>query len=109
FEVNIGASKLLCPNAFSPGDQNGVNDIWKVSYSSLTSFECDIFNRWGVHIIKLTDPSQGWDGRYRGKLVESGVYYYVIRARGTDGVDYKLSGDINVINYSIRSKNSTTE
>lgn len=109
FEVNIGASKLLCPNAFSPGDQNGVNDIWKVSYSSLTSFECNIFNRWGVHIIKLTDPSQGWDGRYRGKLVESGVYYYVIRARGTDGVDYKLSGDINVINYSIRSKNSTTE
>lgn len=102
FTISVGASKLLCPNAFSPGDENGVNDEWKVTYQSLVEFECDIFNRWGVHIIKLTDPSQGWDGRHGGKLVPSGVYYYVIRAKGADGVDYKLGGDINVINYSIK-------
>lgn len=108
FEISIGASKLVCPNAFSPADQNGVNDEWKVSYASIIEFECNIFNRWGVHIIKLTDPSQGWDGRYGGKFVPSGVYYYVIKAKGADGKNYKLSGDINVINSRIKPGTATS-
>lgn len=108
FEISIGASKLVCPNAFSPADQNGVNDEWKVSYASLIEFECNIFNRWGVHIIKLTDPSQGWDGRFGSKFVPSGVYYYVIKAKGADGKDYKLAGDINVINSRIKPGTSTS-
>ena len=28
------------------------------------------------------------------------VYYYVIKARGADGKNYKLSGDINIVGYS---------
>lgn len=97
YNVSIGESRLSCPNAFSPGDSEGVNDEWKVSYRSLVEFECHIFNRWGVQLASLTDPSQGWDGRYKGRLVDPGVYYYVIRARGADGKRYNLGGDINII------------
>ena len=100
YEVYIGESKLDCPNAFSPYGTEGVNDEWKVSYKSIIDFDCHIFNRWGQQMAHLTDPSQGWDGRYKGKLVPSGVYYYVIKAKGTDGKDYKLSGDINILKYS---------
>lgn len=99
YTIQIGESRLECPNAFSPGASEGVNDEWKVSYKSITRFECHIFNRWGVEVAKLTDPSQGWNGRYKGKLVPSGVYYYVLTARGADGKEYKLSGDINIIGY----------
>ena len=99
YEVYIGESRLLCPNAFSPYGSEGVNDEWKVSYKSIIDFDCHIFNRWGQEMIHLTDPSQGWDGRYKGKLVPAGVYYYVIRATGTDGQEYKLSGDINILKY----------
>lgn len=97
YMINIGESRLECPNAFSPGTTEGVNDEWKVSYRSIISFDCHIFNRWGTELAHLTDPSQGWDGRYGGKVVGSGVYYYVIKAIGSDGKEYKLSGDINVI------------
>lgn len=97
YTVNIGESKLECPNAFSPGSSEGVNDEWKVSYKSIVKFDCHIFNRWGNEVAHLTDPSQGWDGRYNGKLVKSGVFYYVITAEGADGKRYKLAGDINVI------------
>lgn len=107
FTVEVGESQLLCPNAFSPGNQDGINDIWKVSYKSIVDFECYIFNRWGVKMATLTDPSQGWDGRYGGKIVNSGVYYYVIKARGSDGKKYNLSGDINIINYK-QSSTSTS-
>lgn len=99
YTVSIGASSLRCPNAFSPGNNDGVNDEWKVSYASIVSFECHIFDRYGRKIISLSDPSQGWDGKYKGKLVPTGVYYYVIKARGADGKDYDLSGDINILNY----------
>ena len=98
YEVSIGESSLLCPNAFSPQSTPGVNDEWKVSYKSLLSFDCHIFNRWGVEMFSFTDPSQGWDGKYKGKYGPAGTYYYVIKARGSDGRDYKLSGDINIIN-----------
>lgn len=99
YQVNIGESSLLCPNAFSPGASEGVNDEWKVSYKSIVSFECHIFNRWGHKMCSLTDPSQGWDGKYHGKVVPAGVYYYTIKARGADGRKYNLSGDINIIDY----------
>ena len=97
YNVSISESRLSCPNAFSPGDSEGVNDEWKVSYRSIVEFECHIFNRWGVKLASLTDPSQGWDGRYKGRLVDPGAYYYVIKARGADGRHYNIGGDINII------------
>lgn len=101
YTISIGTSSLKCPNAFSPNG-DGVNDEWKVSYSSIISFECHIFDRYGHKMATLTDPSQGWDGRHNGKTVPTGAYYYVITARGADGKHYKLSGDINIVSYSDR-------
>lgn len=99
YTVSVGESSLICPNAFSPQGSPGVNDEWRVQYKSIVSFKCWIFNRWGVQICELNDPSQGWDGKYKGKYVAPGAYYYVIQARGADGKNYKLKGDINIINY----------
>ncbi len=108
FTVDIGISELVCPNVFTPGTSIGTNDIWKVSYRSITDFHCWIFNRWGNQIIELNHPSQGWDGTYHGKLVSPGVYYYVIQAQGSDGKKYKLSGDINIIRYKDRGTSNNT-
>lgn len=102
YTVYIGESRLQCPNAFSPGPSEGVNDEWRVSYKSIVEFECYIFNRWGQKLFEFHDPSQGWDGKQGGKVVPAGVYYYVIKARGADGRDYKLSGDINIIKSNVK-------
>ena len=109
YTVSIGTSSLECPNVFSPTSSEGVNDEWKVSYKSIVEFQCCIFNKWGVKMCELSDPSQGWDGKYKGKYVKSGTYYYVIQARGADGQKYNLKGDINIINYSTRSTGGSTD
>ncbi|MCM1532741.1 MAG: gliding motility-associated C-terminal domain-containing protein, partial [Ruminococcus flavefaciens] len=109
YQVTIGESKIECPNAFSPGATEGINDEWKVSYQSIVSFECHIFNQWGIQLFSTTDPGVGWDGKYKGKLVPAGVYYYVIKARGADGKDYSLAGDINIIKYKEGTHSSLTE
>lgn len=98
YQVSVGASQLLVPNAFSPNG-DGVNDEWKVAYKSLVEFRCWIFDRQGHQICELTSPDQGWDGRIHGKTVDSGVFYYVIEAMGADGRKYKKSGDINVVKF----------
>lgn len=98
YTIAIGASDLRIPNAFTPND-DGINDVWKVAYRSLLDFKCWIFDRYGNELFHFTDPSQGWDGKHKGKTVKPGVYYYVIEARGSDGTKYKKSGDINIINY----------
>lgn len=100
YTVTIGASELKCPNAFSPGVSEGINDEWKVSYKSIVEFECWIFNRNGVEMCHFTDIESGWDGKYKGRLVKPGVYYYVIKAVGADGVEYNLSGDINILRFN---------
>lgn len=99
YEIVIGESMLKCPNAFTPFNQDGVNDVWRVTFSSLVEFECHIYNRNGHEIYSFTDPAGGWDGRYGGKFVPTGAYYYVIKALGGDGKKYKLAGDINILEY----------
>lgn len=70
---------------------------FKFPYKSLLNFKCSIFNRWGNLIYTWTDPSKGWDGRYKGRYVSPGVYYYVAEAQGAGGKKHKRSGDINVV------------
>lgn len=106
YVVSIGESQLLVPNAFSPNG-DGINDEWKVAYRSLQSFQCYIFNRQGHQVCHLTSPDQGWDGKVHGKTVDSGVFFYVIEATGTDGKKYKKSGDINIVKYVGRTGTTT--
>jgi gliding motility-associated-like protein len=70
---------------------------FRISYKSIIEFKCTIFNRWGNKIYEWTDPSKGWDGKYNGKYVNPGVYFYMMTAKSGDGKKHKKSGDINVL------------
>ena len=105
FQISITETEMIIPNAFSPGTTPGINDIFRVRYKSVIRFKGWIFNRWGTEMFHWTDQSQGWDGKYRGKYVPPGAYYYLIEYTGTDGKNRTRKGDINVF----RSKNIETE
>ena len=96
FIVNVTETEMTVPNAFSPGCTPGINDIFKVRYKSVIKFQGWVFNRWGNELFRWTDPSQGWDGKYRGKYVPPGAYLYLIEYTGTDRKNYKKKGEINV-------------
>jgi gliding motility-associated-like protein len=100
FDVNITETVMEIPNAFSPGITPGVNDIFRVKYRSVIRFQGWIYNRWGNQLFHWTDPSQGWDGKYNGKYVPAGAYYYMIEYVGTDGKKHVRRGDVNVFRSS---------
>lgn len=56
------------PNAITSG---GVNS----TFLKDIGYQMYIFNRFGVMVYNGTD---GWDGKYEGKFVDAGVYYYVV-------------------------------
>ena len=103
YQFTVSVSSLECPNIFTPNGDT-IHDTWKVRYKSLSEFHCWIFNRWGNLVYEFTSPDGEWDGTYKGQPVDTGVYFYVITAKGTDGVSYKKRGDINILR---ESRNST--
>lgn len=98
-EMVIYESDLQVPNILVLGF--GASGKFKVAYNSIdpSTFKASIYNRWGRLVYKWTDIEGGWDGRspVTNSYVSPGAYYYNIRATGTDGRDYKLIGDVNVI------------
>jgi gliding motility-associated-like protein len=79
-EVFVKLLKMpIIPNTFTPNG-DGINDYWTIKY--LDSYpECMIrvFNRDGQAIYEsLGYRGLGWDGKYKGKQLPFGTYYYVI-------------------------------
>ncbi|MDD2560477.1 MAG: gliding motility-associated C-terminal domain-containing protein [Bacteroidales bacterium] len=97
FTIKVTESSLDCPNFFSPRSTPGDNDEFKVAYKSLITFRGRIVNRWGNVLFEWNDPSLGWDGTFKGKPVAPGVYFYIISATGSDGIEYRKKGDINLL------------
>ena len=98
-KVTVCDSKLEMPNAFSPNN-DGHNDIYRAkkdTYQSLVEFHAIIFNRWGQKLFEWSDPSEGWDGTYKGKPVKEGVYFVDVRAKGADGRHYHIRRDVNLL------------
>lgn len=91
-------SILQMPNAFSPNG-DGINDIYKAKsgYQGITEFRAIIFNRWGQKLYEWNDPAEGWDGTYKGKPVKEGVYFVLVKAKGSDGKVYNIKRDVNLL------------
>ncbi len=88
-------------NVFSPND-DGINDAFKVTVKGMAEFRITIYNRWGEKVYGTTDEDEitetGWNGRMPiSKLLASpGVYFYVIKAKGKDGKEYKETGTVHL-------------
>lgn len=106
YTFQVTESLLEIPNLFTPDSPTGNNLEFKVKYKSLVNYEIWVYNRWGNLLFHSKDPSQGWDGHYKGKLVPTGAYYYLVKAVGADGIKYSRKGDINVLR--LKTGGSTT-
>lgn len=106
--VTISESKLEMPNAFSPNGDDRNEEYKAKTYSSLVEFHAYIFNRWGQKLFEWTDPSKGWDGKYKGTPVKQGVYYVLVEAKGADGRRYRIKRDVNLITGFTSEETETT-
>jgi gliding motility-associated-like protein len=88
---------VLIPNAFSPNN-DGVNDAFTVTAIGASYIQAFIYNRWGQLVYESNNSSVSWDGTYKGKLQEIGVYVYLVTITYEDGSSVIKKGNITLIN-----------
>ncbi len=106
-EIQVEVDKnrnIFIPNVFTP-DADGFNDVFSV-YSGVGVENINfmrIFDRWGEQVYEGLDlpvgdfTNAGWDGRFNGKVMNPGVFIYLIEVEFTDGVTLLYRGDLTLL------------
>jgi gliding motility-associated-like protein len=82
------------PNAFSPNN-DGINDIWNIKYlSSYPGATVQVFDRYGKLVYNSVGYNSPWDGKFNGREIPAGVYYYVIDPKNGRKV---IQGSVTVV------------
>jgi len=88
---------IYVPNVFTP-DQNSLNDIFHPVGLGITErdYSFMIFDRWGDLIYKSVLPGEGWNGEYKGTLVQTGVYVWKLKFRDVNGSLKDVAGRVSI-------------
>ena len=85
------------PNAFSPNN-DGLNDVFMPKLFGVYNYDFMIFDRWGEKIFETEDLLTGWNGFYKDKLCEQGVYVYKISFFDeVDKVNHQYIGGVTLV------------
>lgn len=91
-----GRPVFVLPNAFTPNG-DGKNDCFGIQrWGNVTIIEFSVFNRWGEKIFQTKNPSECWDGQFKGIPQPTGGYTYVINAKSFCG-EIKKTGIVMLI------------
>ena len=93
--LDIDCGDVFVPNAFSP-DGNGNNDLECVYGSCIVSMYFRIYDRWGEMVFETNNKDICWDGRYRDRLMSTGVYVYILDATLITGEEINKKGNITL-------------
>ena len=90
---------IYVPNSFTPDDDE-FNQTFRAYVNGIDLFDFDflIFNRWGELIWESHDASIGWDGTYKGKMVQEGSYVWKIVVKDLQ-LDYRrtYTGHVSIL------------
>jgi gliding motility-associated-like protein len=94
-EVIVSGFLFYAPNSFSPND-DGINDEWIPESTGTTSYDLEIYDRWGQMIFHTNNPKEAWTGNVlNGEyFAANGVYNYQIRMTDLIELPHEFSGHI---------------
>lgn len=87
------------PNAFSPNQTgSGDNEVFQIYVGKdIQSINFRIFDRWGNLMFESKDKKFKWDGTFKGKMCNSGIYAYAVEVIYLDNKQETISGNITLI------------
>lgn len=86
---------LFLPNAFIPASSDRSLNTFIAKGFGIKTWHMQIFNNFGQLVWETTkldsngSPVEGWDGTYKGRIVEQGVYIWQISAMLLNGEEWK--------------------
>lgn len=87
------------PNAFTPGDNDGINDYFTGKGIGIEKFEMWIYDRWGEMIFYSNDITKGWDGKVQGKPLDckQDVYVWKVKVKDVLGKKHDYVGHVTLL------------
>jgi gliding motility-associated-like protein len=102
-KVNIVKPRFVTvPTAFTPNEDQ-INDRLYVRGKTGTKvLVFRVYDRWGELLFEtqnanVNDPDAGWDGKFKGQPMTSGMYVWYIDAEYIDGAKEILKGNTTLI------------
>ena len=97
----VGKGLLHYPLAFQPSNINPDNQVFKPflgdEEGGILEYEIWIYDRWGELMYHSTDPSEGWNGKFKNKECRMDAYVYKVKALFSSGKSYFHVGDVTLI------------
>jgi len=90
--------KSFVPNVFSPND-DGVNDCFLPNFSEpvFSTYRLSVFDRWGTLLFTTFNQDVCWNGDYKGKKCNPGVYAWFIEFSAGFCQKVLLKGDVTLL------------
>lgn len=101
--VNVEAYTAGCldgdvfvPNTFTPNG-DGKNDILFVRGIKVDDVYFAVYNRWGEKVFETTDKTKGWDGIYKSRPADVGVFGWYLKVKCVNGEENFQKGNVTLI------------
>lgn len=94
-EILVHPVTIYAPNAITPNGDD-MNEAFLVGYRGIADLKVQIFDRWGELLYEADARDFRWDATYKGDDVPEGVYVWVIKATGKNGLVYDRLGTVTV-------------
>jgi gliding motility-associated-like protein len=92
---------VYAPNVFSPNG-DGVNDCFKPLLPAdflFREFSLSIFDRWGALVFKSPNMEDCWDGQFKGKRLNPGVFVWLLEGFNSNCNKFQtFQGSITLLN-----------
>ncbi len=92
----IEAYSIFVPSAFSPNG-DGHNDELFVRGAGIKELTFQVYDRFGEKVFESSSVNEGWDGSFRGKDMNTGVYTWFATAVFYNATTQTLKGDVSLV------------
>ncbi|HFC00652.1 MAG TPA: T9SS type B sorting domain-containing protein, partial [Phaeodactylibacter sp.] len=84
-------SSIIAPNAFAPQGRNQIFQPFIV-FGETVDYHFSVYNRWGELLFETKNKSEGWNGKYKGKIQPMGAYIFHIKITQMNGNEVEKRG-----------------
>lgn len=92
----VSEFEWFVPSGFSPNG-DGENDVLFVRGVGIKSMQLIVYDRIGEKIFETTVITEGWDGMYKGKPMNNGIFVYHATVEFYNGNSDSKKGDVTLV------------
>lgn len=92
----VNEATISIPNVFTPNN-DGRNDLFKLSAAGIKDLNCSIYDRWGLKMYEWDGINGYWDGKIKGGVpAVDGSYFYIINYTDFKGTSKTEKGFLSL-------------